>query len=279
VEPGLIEDLRTRFTATGDACIGVTSVADPSQYGVVTTEGDRVVEIREKPPAHSVSSNVVNVGVYAFGPEIFAAIRRTNTFGELALTDTLAEYIDDHPLRAVRYSGPWHELSFPWDLLTLNAKHRSDSVVDVDESAVIHDDATVAAPAVVGAQSVIQPGARVLQDTALGRNVSIGANAVVTNSVVLDDATIQAGAVVSDSIVGSGAVVGQSSSLVGGESDIVRHGEVFTDVQFGCLLGDRTSLGGNVFVNAGCIVGNGVMVESGASVDHHVPNDAYVSRG
>lgn len=279
VDATLLEDLRERFLETGDACIGVTSVDNPSEYGVVTTEGDRVVGIREKPPAHSVSSNMVNVGAYAFGPEIFAAIRRTNTYGELALTDTLDEYITDHPLRAVRYYGPWHELSFPWDLLALNAKHLAESVVDVDDSAIVHETATVTAPSVVGSQSVLQPGARALQSTVVGRNVSVGANAVVTNSILLDDVTVRPGAVVTDSIVGSGATVGQSSSLVGDELDITYHGEVIEDVQFGCLLGDRTTVGGGVFVGAGSIVGNGVTVEGGTSVDGHVPDGAYVSRG
>jgi glucose-1-phosphate thymidylyltransferase len=238
-----------------------------------------VTEIREKPPAHTVSSNMVNVGAYVFGPEIFSAIRRTDVHGELALTDTLANYVSDHALRAVRYYGPWHELSLPWDLLTLNANYLSDSVVDVDDSASVHADATVAPPAVVGAQSALQPGVRVLQNAVLGRNVSVGANAVVTNSIVLDDVTIRPGAVVADSIVGSGATVGQSASLVGGSSDITHQGTVFQDVRFGALVGDRTNVGGGVVIGSGSIVGNGVIIEPGAHVDRHVPDGAYVAYG
>ena len=131
----------------------------------------------------------------------------------------------------------------------------------------------------IGPQSTLQPGARVLQGSVIGRNVSIDANTVVRNSVILDDATVAAGTVITDSIIGAGAVVGQSSSLIGGRSNIAHHGELFEDVRFGSLIGDRTRVGGDVSVHAGSIIGNEVTIESGTSVKRHVQDNAFVSRG
>ena len=276
VDPSLLVDLQERYESTGDACLAVTTVENPSDYGVVTVTDGRVSEIVEKPPAHAVTTNTVNVGVYSFGPDIFAAIRRTETFGELRLTDTLATYLPDHPVRAVRYTGEWYELSHPWDLLSVNAGRLSTRATTVDESAVVHDDATVGTPAVVGPQCLVHPGGRVLQNSVLGANVSVGSNSVVRNSVVLDDVTIGPDVVVSDSIVGAGATVGQSTSLLGGRSDIVLDDTVHDDVRFGALVGDRTDIGGGVTVTAGTIIGTGVTVRPGATVREAVPDDADV---
>jgi glucose-1-phosphate thymidylyltransferase len=218
----------------------------------------------------------VNVGVYAFGPDIFAAIRQTETFGELGLTDVLANYLSDHPVRAVRYTGTWYELSNPWDLLEVNAGHLSTEGQHIANSAVVDEDATIGSPTVIGPQSLIQPGGRVLQNSVLGANVSVGSNSVVRNSVVLKDVTIGPNAVVSDSIIGAGVSIGQSTSLLGGRSDIVLNDTVHKDVRFGALVGDRTQLGGSVTVTAGTIVGNSAVVRPGATVQENVPDDATV---
>jgi glucose-1-phosphate thymidylyltransferase len=276
VDASLLSELRETYESTGDACLAVTTVDNPSEYGVVTVTDGMVTDIVEKPPAHEIATNTVNVGVYVFGSEIFAAIRRTDTFGELGLTDTLANYLPDHPVCAVHYTGEWYELSNPWDLLAVNAGHLSTDTHHVADSAVVDDAATVSRPAIVGAQSFVHPGGRVLQNSVLGANVSVGANSVVQNSVLLDDVTIGPDTVVSDSIVGAGATIGQSASLLGGRSDIVLDGTLHEDVRFGALVGDRTDVGGSVTVTAGTIIGNGVTIRAGSVVRENVPDDADV---
>ncbi|ELZ97034.1 glucose-1-phosphate thymidylyltransferase [Haloferax mucosum ATCC BAA-1512] len=279
VEPELIERLIERHRATNQACLAITEVEDPTQYGTVTVEVDRVTDIKEKPAEHEIRSNLVNIGVYAFGPDIFAAIRRTDHYGELRLTDTLREFIDDHPIHAVRYDGMWLELSRPWDLLSVNngILARSDSVVA--DSAVVSEDATLGDPVVVGEHSRIQPGARVFRDVVIGDNVTVGANAVVTNAVVLEDTVIKPGAVVTDCVIGAGSEIGSLTAIEGGHSDVLLDDELYTDVRFGGLVGDNVEMSANVTVEPGTIVGNDVRVESGSTLAGHVPSGTHVFRG
>nr|WP_082229604.1 bifunctional sugar-1-phosphate nucleotidylyltransferase/acetyltransferase [Haloferax larsenii] len=279
VEPELIERLIEKHEATGDACLAVTEVEDPLQYGAVEIEDGHITAIEEKPDPHEVTSNLVNAGVYAFGPEIFAAIRQTDHYGELQLTDTLNQYIKNHPLHAVHYDGMWLELSRPWDLLSVNSGilARDDSTVSA--SAHVDDDATLGDPVVVGDHSRIQPGARVLRNTVVGENVTIGANAVITNSVILEDAVVGPGTVVSDSIIGAGSEIGPLNALEGGTSNIEVNGELHTDVRFGGLVGDGVTTGSNVTITPGTIVGNRATIESGSTLSERVPGDAHVFRG
>ncbi|AFK19833.1 glucose-1-phosphate thymidylyltransferase [Haloferax mediterranei ATCC 33500] len=279
VEPELIERLIERHRTTNDACLAITEVEDPTQHGSVSVQTGHVTDIKEKPEEHEVQSNLINAGVYAFGPEIFAAIRRTDHYGELRLTDTLREYIQDHPLHAVHYDGLWLELSRLWDLLSVNSGVLAKNNSMVAASASISEDATVGEPVVVGEHSRIQPGARVFRDVVIGDNVTIGANAVVTNAVILEDTVIKPGAVISDCIIGAGSEVGPLTAIEGGHSDVRVDDELYTDVRFGGLIGDNVRMKGNVTVEPGTIVGNNARVESGATLTGQVPGDANVFRG
>ena len=279
VDSDLIRRLVDRRAETGDPCIAVTGVEDPSKYGVVELEGDRVVEITEKPPLTEATSKVANAGVYAFGPDIFSAIRNTEYRGELALTDTLDDLLADQPLRAVRYRGVWLELSEPWDLLSLN-----DGILGIEGSQVaadaqVDDDTTVADPVAIGSDAHLQSGARLLRGTAIGDNVWIGANAVITNSVILADATVKPGTVLADCVVGENAQVGPNVTAEGGLTDVVIDETLHTDIRFGGLIGDRARVGGNVTVEPGTILGNEVEIGGGAVVGGRVPSGTRIRKG
>jgi Nucleoside-diphosphate-sugar pyrophosphorylase involved in lipopolysaccharide biosynthesis/translation initiation factor 2B, gamma/epsilon subunits (eIF-2Bgamma/eIF-2Bepsilon) len=220
VEPSLIERLHTAYTESGAAQLAITEVANPNQYGVVTVDGDQLTDIIEKPAPHESNSRLVNAGVYALSPDIFAAIRQTETHGELKLTDTLEQYLAAHPVQTVRYDGLWVELSHPWDLLTASSEVLADQSPTTAASTSISNAATVGSPVAIGAHSRVQPGARLLRDVVVGDNVSIGANSVLSNSIVFEDAVIKPGTVLTDCIVGAGATIGPLTTAEGGTTDV-----------------------------------------------------------
>lgn len=51
------------------ATMGLMSTEKPSKYGNAILDGDLIIDFQEKPK--SVSSNVVNAGIYIFKPEVF----------------------------------------------------------------------------------------------------------------------------------------------------------------------------------------------------------------
>ncbi len=120
IESQAVEDLIDKRAQTGKSCLAVTRVEVPNRFGVVELDGQTVDDIIEKPSPGTTSSKQINAGVYAFGPEIFAAIRQTESHGEQALTTTLQTQSEIHPLRAVPYNGFWGDVSYPWDILWLN---------------------------------------------------------------------------------------------------------------------------------------------------------------
>ncbi|WP_227354281.1 sugar phosphate nucleotidyltransferase [Haladaptatus salinisoli] len=283
LKPKAVEDLIDERRQTGASCLAVTRVEMPNRFGVVELDGQTVTDIIEKPIPGTTSSKQINAGVYAFGPEIFSAIRRTESHGEQALTTTLRTQSDVRPLRAVPYDGFWGDISYPWDLLWLNNyvldRQRSTSESDLPRSVRVASNAVVHDDVVLDENVTVHPGAAVLRGTSVGENVSVGSNAVIEDAVIFPDATIGPGAVVRDCIVGANAAVGPNATVEGGSTDVTLADEVHRDVTFGGLVGDNARLGGNVTVRPGTIVGEGVTVDSGAIVGGRLEDGAFVQRG
>lgn len=281
IEPSLFEQLAER-ARSGTTSIGVTRAADPTRYGVVTLDGSHVDTFVEKPPPHAVESELVSTGAYAFTPDVFAALREigpgSEVPGELQLTDVL-QYFLDRPVSAVRYDGLWLELTRPWDLLTANGELLQRRGSRIDGTAHVDADASVTDPVALGADTTVQPGARVLPGTALGANVTIGPNAVVGNSVVLPDSTIGPGCVVRNAVIGAGTTLRSNVTVEDGETDIVIDGTLHSDVRFGGIVGDGSLVGANVTIRPGTIVGNDVRIDSASVVDGSIQSGTYVRRG
>jgi glucose-1-phosphate thymidylyltransferase len=282
VEPSLIEGLVEHLTEEGTTGIGVTRAGDPSQYGVVTLDGTHVETFVEKPPAHAVDSELVSTGVYAFTPDVFAALRElgpgSEIPGELQLTDVIQHFLDRR-IRAVRYDGLWLEVTRPWDLLSANSELLQREGSRVTETARIDDDASIIDPVALGADTTVQPGARVLPGTALGANVTVEANAVVGNAVVLPDATIGPGCVVRNAVIGAGTTLGANVSVEHGETDVVIDGTLYPAVRFGGVIGDGSLVGANATIRPGTIVGNDVRIDSAAVVDGSIESGTWIRRG
>ena len=271
IESGVLEAVIETREATGETVIAVTRAEEPELYGVVELDGEYVARIVEKPAPHEIDSDLINAGVYAFGPEIFPAIRETSVHGELALTDVLSRQIESAPIRTVPERGHWFDVTRPWDLLAVNAALLEGEAPA--ESGVIAESAVVADAVKAGADVQVYPNATVLNGTAIGDNVSIGPNATVSNSLLMADVTIEAGAVITDAIVAENVTVGPNATIVGGRADVVLRDRVFRGVTLGSVLGDNARIGGDVTVLPGSFVGNGATVRHGSRIEGRIePN-------
>jgi NDP-sugar pyrophosphorylase family protein len=168
VTAGMVEAVVDAHSTTDAATLGVVESDRAAEYGAVSLDGDRIVELVECPDDDSY--RLLNAGIYACGPSLFADIESTGRrAGELYLTDAIADQIrEGNAVRGVRIEGLWSTATYPWDLLTVardllaighvDEPERSRGVY-VDETASVHDDATLRAPVVVGPDAAIGPGA------------------------------------------------------------------------------------------------------------------------
>lgn len=279
IDPDAIRQLIEVHSDSDEPVMAVTRSASPSNYGVVELDGQYVENILEKPPEHAIPTDVINAGVYGFGEHIFDAIRSTDQEGEVALTTTLQRLAEDGSVRAVRFRGLWLDLSYLWDVLSVNTRLLDRGENRTAETASIDDTASVGETTDLAADVRVHPNATVLRGSSLGPNVEVAANAVVENAVVLSDATIGAGAVVRDCVVGENAAVGANTTVGGGHADVVVDGEVHDDVRLGAVIGDNADVESAVTFESGTILGNESEVASGAVLDGRIESGSIVKRG
>jgi len=268
------------------ASLAVVANEDAGRYGAVELHDGRITELVEKPANDDY--RLINGGVYAFGGSVFEELAATpRTDGSLPLTDTVARLIDDGEVRGARVDGTWADATYPWDLLTVAREVLGDGMVSgvqrhpgewVAESATVHEDATLVAPAVVGPDCEVGAGAVVGPYVALGRNATVEANATVQTSVVDADTRVGAGSVLVDAVTGQNVRVGAGAVVPGGPGDVVVGDQVFPDQRLGAVVADRARLGGGSRCDPGTLVGTGARVGTGVVASGHVAEGAEVVR-
>ena len=79
-----------------DATIGVAEVKDVTRHGIVKTDGNKVIDLIEKPSIEQAPSNLGIMGVYIFKPSIFKAIKQTKPGynNEYQLTDSIKQLVN-----------------------------------------------------------------------------------------------------------------------------------------------------------------------------------------
>lgn len=207
------------------ASIALGPVEDPSAFGVVVLEGDRVTRFVEKPAKGEAPSNLVNAGRYLFEPEIFEFIDGGR---EVSLEREVFPKILGRGLMGFRCEGFWSDAgSLP---SYLNAQR----LLLSHEGAGVADDADVSRgevrePVLVGEGCFVEGrigpnvvlgracriGRASVSDTALFDGVSVDDKADIRTSIVGASAAIGEGAVVRDTIVADRAQVPPHARLVG----------------------------------------------------------------
>ena len=210
----------------GVTAIGVREVDNPSSFGIVQLEGQRIQKLVEKP--EDPPTNLAVVGVYYIqnSSTLFSSLEQIiaqdiRTGGELQLTDGLQKMIDGGESMEVFTVEDWLDCGTPETLLATN-RHllAANGYVPFQQ----RRDVIVIPPVYIDSDAD-------LENCIVGPYVSIAAGAQVSNALVRDS-IINEGAYVADlllekSLVGHRAVVqGRFSRLNIGDSSEITTAEL-----------------------------------------------------
>jgi len=111
------------FTQRSGAKILLKQVDDPQRFGVPRIDGDRIVEIIEKPT--DPPSNYAVTGIYMYDNDVFdiAQTLEPSDRGELEITDVNNAYIDRGTLTYSILDGWWSDAG------TFESLHRASNLV------------------------------------------------------------------------------------------------------------------------------------------------------
>jgi glucose-1-phosphate thymidylyltransferase len=204
------------------AQILLARVPDPQMFGVAELNGSRVVRLVEKPA--EPKSDLALVGVYMFGREVFASVKRIRPSfrNELEITDAIQDLIDRGlEVRPHIVEGWWKDTGKLEDILEANRlildtiERRIEGTVDAEsrvEGKVVLEAGASIERSVVRGPVVIGAGARIAR-AYIGPFTSIGQNAEIReteieHSIVLEGASITDLANrIEDSLIGRNASI------------------------------------------------------------------------
>jgi len=282
---GLINDLANE----PGMAMTVMPVENPQEYGVIEREDTQITDIIEKP--ENPPSNLANLGLYRFTPEIFDYIEKTELSerGEYEITDSLEMALDEEGVTAVEYDGVWLDIGRPWELLEANAYLLEDlehslagtieegatlkGSVRVEEGARVRDGAYIEGPVIIQSGADVGPNAYVRGATVIGPDVRIGNAVEVKNSILMADTAVGHLSYVGDSVLGERVNFGAGTKVAN-----LRHDDETVRMQvkgdlldtgrrkLGVVVGDGTKTGINTSLNAGVTLGTNTRTGLGEAV-------------
>jgi UDP-N-acetylglucosamine diphosphorylase/glucosamine-1-phosphate N-acetyltransferase len=293
VDPILIEDLITKYqTENARSVLVLTEVDDPSSFGVVEIDEDRITNIIEKPEPGKVPSNLINAGIYLFDDQIFEAIEKTEKSqrGEYEITDSLLiQMKNDEKVLGLRSKNNWIDIGRPWELLDVNEHFLKDLKTDIqgelEEGVIIHGPVFIGkntivrsgtyimGPVYIGENCDIGPNTLLRKYTSLGNNVSSGNAVEIKNSIIMDHTNINHLTYVGDSIIGSKCNIAAGTNIANlrfddGNVKIRVKGDKIDSRRrkMGVVFGDGVKTGINSSFNPGVKIGVNSRIGAGAIV-------------
>jgi glucose-1-phosphate thymidylyltransferase len=181
-----------------NAQIFLTRVREPERFGVAVLEGDRVVQLVEKPKKRI--SDLALVGIYLFDATVHDAVSTIEPSwrGELEITDSIQAMVDaGRTVRAELVTGWWKDTGKLEDMLEANRMMLSHVGPKVEGE--------VDGQSRVVGRVVIERGAKVSHSVVRGPAI-IGENTIVEDSLIGPNASIYyecaiGGSQVEDSII------------------------------------------------------------------------------
>jgi mannose-1-phosphate guanylyltransferase len=242
--------IRVHKASDALATIILTSVEDPTAYGLVDVDHEMLVHrFIEKPAADEVTTNLVNAGIYVLEPEVLGMIPAGR---EVSIErEIFPELQDSGRLRAHISSSYWRDIGTPRSYLAASHDVLSGAVgvaedfdyMDVHPSVERGKNVRLLPPVSIDEGCKISHLATIGGRSSLGKGCVVGEGAVVEGSILLEGAEVEAGAVVRGSIVGPHARVGTNSILRG-----------LSVLGARCVVGEGNVLDQGIRVNPGVVI-------------------------
>lgn len=212
------------------ATVALHRVKDSSRYGIAKLAKDNHIEkFVEKPPKDTATTKLINAGVYVLSPKIFRLLPEKKTVS--IEREIFPSLAEEGVLFGYAFKGLWMDIGKPEEYLQLNK-----TLLDLTAHKPKHksENIKVNNPVSFDKGVSIEKKSVIGPYAVLGRNVSIKNNVQIRDSVIFPRTSIDDFSSISGSIIGEGVTIGKN-----------------VQVRDGCIIGDHAKVKDNVLLVEG----------------------------
>jgi mannose-1-phosphate guanylyltransferase / phosphomannomutase len=229
--------------------IGLTSVENPLQFGVVMANDDNVIEkFLEKPSWGEVFSDTINTGIYIIEPEILNYIPERENF-DFAKNLFPLLMKRDIELMGYNLNGYWRDVGNPEsyrevyeDILNNKVDFKLHGYTKKYPDGILYS----------SKKYDLDSSIEIIGNVMLGKNVTVKKGSKLTNVVIGDDVTVGSNTKISNSVIWENVNIGSGVKLDN------------------CVICNNNILEKNVKAKAGLILAEGCEVKELASFEQDV---------
>lgn len=225
------------------ATIALTPVSNPVDYGLVEADRQgRLQSFVEKPAPSRITTNRINAGIYIIEPDVLDHVPAGQFYMfERGLFPFLLQ--TGQEVYAYSDNGYWIDIGnqeryrqVQYDLLQgkgffMLSDYVKTNGVWMGKKTLLHPDARIEGPAIIGHGCILGPGVRIIGPAVLGDGCHIGSGAVIEKSILWCDVQVGERVAIRNSVVGTSCQLREGS--------LIEHDSVLSDrvmVASGCRL-------------------------------------------
>ncbi len=238
--------------------LALIAVEDPSAYGLVRRgQSGEVTEFVEKPGPDEVDTNLISAGAYIIERDVLDELPPSGT--KVSIERDVFPELVGRGLYGHESTGYWLDIGTPdrylqatfdileGDVTTEVGRRLLDSGGTLQEGNGSGIAGNVHAPALIGSDCLVEPGATIGGRTVLGKGVRIEAGAHIDGSVLLNSCSVGSDSRVSAAILGPGVTIGEHCRI-----------------DHGVVLGENVKVGADNTLTSGMRIFPGVELPEGA---------------
>jgi len=248
----------------------------PSKYGVVFTEQEKLKKIIEKPKEEI--GRFISTGIYKLPKTIFKTIEELSKKGKYKLTESVQSILNKGEKISTIIADDWMDIVYPWDLIIVNeimisktSSSKGGTIeknvtikgkVSIGKDAKIYSGSYIVGPVIIGKGCEIGPNACIFPSTSIGDNTVIYPNSEIRNCVVGKDCHIGSNSFIENTVLGRNVILKNNFSCSSGDN-IIKIEDEFNEINnIGALIGEDCTIGNNVVVDPGVIIGRKCNIDS-----------------
>ena len=216
------EILRQHRETKAKISIVLTTVDDPSQFGIAEVKNNTIKRFMEKPSPDKAFSNLINTGLYVIEPEVLDLIPPGEPFDFAKQLFPLMLKMGER-IGAVTGKGSWLDTGRPHDLIEANkmmtSQYGEEGILKNSTGKIIlrgkpkiGEGTTVTGPSYFGDSVSIGSGSSI-SGSAIYGDCRIGRNVEIVDSVVMDSVRIEDRAKIFRSVIMNGDTIAEDCEI------------------------------------------------------------------